>query len=100
MSTTPDNTLADLQRQLAECKAERDAALARETATAEVLRVINSSPGNLTPVFEAMLEKAMELSGAAFGVLRTYDGDFFHAVAVRGEPRSVERIRQLGAIRP
>ena len=99
-SANPEQLIADLQRQLAERTAERDEGLARETATAEVLQVINSSPGNLTPVFEAMLEKAMELSGAAFGVLRTYDGDFFHAVAVRGEPRIAERIRQLGAIRP
>ena len=56
MSATPDSTLADseqlvadLKRQLAECRAERDEALQRETATAEVLQVINSSPGDLAP---------------------------------------------------
>ena len=54
MSATPDSTLADsiadLRRKLAECEAERDAALAREAATTEVLGVINSSPGGLAPV--------------------------------------------------
>jgi signal transduction histidine kinase len=79
---------------------ERDEALEREGATAEVLRVISSSPGNLTPVFETILERATQLCEATHGHIWRYDGEQLHAVAVRGDSFFVEWLRQHNSIPP
>jgi GAF domain-containing protein len=118
VSTTPDSALADpqqiiadLQRELAERTAERDEAsrrldertaerdeaLQREIAAAEVLQVINSSPGDLAPVFETMLERAIRLCDAIQGVLWIIEGERGRIAASQGLPAGfIELLRESG----
>jgi two-component system NtrC family sensor kinase len=80
---------------------ELSESLEQQTATSEVLQVISSSPGELEPVFRAMLENATRICDAKFGALYTYDGNGFHAEAFHNAPSAfVEARTREPVIRP
>ena len=75
--------------------------LAQQTATSKVLSVISSSPGELEPVFQSMLENATHICEANFGMLYRFDGKAFHFAAEVGSPSEyVEFNRRRGAFQP
>ena len=74
--------------------------LQQQTATADVLKVISSSPGDLKPVFETMLASAMRICEAKYGHLLLYDGDSFHAAHLQDVPPSYRDIWERGPISP
>src|SRR6516164_10228358 len=95
MTASLDDEMAELRRANAELRQRLDEALAREAATTEVLQVINSLPGDLKPVFDAILEKAHALCGADHGSLTLRDGDKFRAGATYGYSEAwAERLRE------
>ena len=74
--------------------------LEQQTATSNVLHVISSSPGDLKPVFEAMLENAARICGAKFGNIYRWDGDALHLVASHNLPLPYAKIRGAAPFRP
>jgi GAF domain-containing protein/anti-sigma regulatory factor (Ser/Thr protein kinase) len=82
----PQYSYTDLEEKLARARRERDEALEQQTATSEVLQVISSSPGELEPVFEAMLANAVRICDAKFGVLLLCESGGFRTVALHNAP--------------
>jgi signal transduction histidine kinase len=91
---------ADLQKKLDARTRQLNEALERENATAEVLRIISSSPNDLQPVFDTILANATRLCEATHGHVWRFDGEQLHAVAVRGDKRFVKWLRQHSPVRP
>ncbi len=72
--------------------------LEQQTATSEVLRVISSSPGDLKPVFEAMLANAVRICGARFGNLSLFDGNALRVTTMHNAPPALEELRRSNPV--
>src|SRR5271157_4052979 len=75
-----------MQEQVSALTRELAEAREQQTAASEVLQVISSSPGELEPVFQAMLENATRICDATFGNIHRWDGEVLHLVATHNTP--------------
>jgi hypothetical protein len=82
----PETELARLSRELHE-------AVEQQAATSEVLRIISASPGELEPVFEALLRNAIRLCEAKFGDIFRFDGKAFHFAATVDTRRTLPNFK-------
>jgi GAF domain-containing protein len=98
--TVRDRGPSSLKTMAVQLARERDEALEQLSATSEVLKVISASPGDLQPVFDTILERATQLCEASHGQVWRIDGGQLHAVAVRGDARFVQWLRQNSPLRP
>ena len=94
------SSAADKETKVALFKRERDEALEQLSAATEVLKVISSSPGDLKPVFEAILENATRICEAKFGTLWLAEGDGLRAVALYNAPPAFADVRRETLVRP
>jgi GAF domain-containing protein len=93
MAAMAQESATDLERRLAQAERELSEAREQQAATTEVLRVISSSPGELEPVFQTMLESAVRICEATFGTLYLCEGGGFRAVAMHNAPAAYAEAR-------
>jgi GAF domain-containing protein len=91
---------AGREAKVARLTRERDEALEQQAATSEVLKLISSSPSELKPVFDAILEHATHICEAQFGTMWLREGDAFRAVALHNAPSAYEERRRNRSFRP
>src|SRR5215471_10277738 len=95
------SSLDHQERLVKRLKRERDEAVELQAASAEVLKIISSWPGDMKPVFEAMLVNALRICDAKFGHILLYEGERFHATHLHDVPPSYRAYwDQHGPIRP
>ena len=105
LSTFADQAVIAIENvRLFEAEQQRTAdlteALAQQTATSDVLKVISSSPGDLQPVFTAMLENAVRICDAKFGNIYRWDGEGLHLLASHNTPPALVEARRHTPARP
>src|SRR5215813_8096470 len=94
------SAIGNLRDQLDRRTRELNESREQQAATLEVLKVISSSLGDLARVFDAILERATRLCEATHGHVWTFDGEWLHVAAVRGDPKFVEWLHQHSTVRP
>src|SRR5258705_2157430 len=100
MGARLQESYADLENKVEQRTAELSESLEQQTATSEVLEVISSSPGELEPVFQKMLENATRVCGANFGTMNLWDGEKFNIVADHNIPPEFAAYRQSTPLHP
>src|SRR5438270_4001434 len=100
MGARLQESYADLENKVEQRTAELSESLEQQTATSEVLQVISSSPGELAPVFQKMLENATRVCGANFGVMTLFDAGIARQVALYNAPHAFAADPAANIFRP